>query len=117
MENTTVRIGVDRYNCLQMADDCFARGDYAGCGRHIDNFLSKIDEKNEAGKKIKAEFDHLSKIREEQIKELHKVTETMRYLEQRDTRDRYRNEIEVSALLDKKSICWSVSLELGLFND
>jgi len=110
-------IGHLRIKYLDLANMSFAQGNYSAAHGYIDDFLDSVDDSSVAGKIIKEEFDSINIRKKSQIDELHKVSDSLRYLEQKDTVDPQRESIEINALHDMKEVCWRVGLKEGLFYD
>lgn len=109
------KLGILRLKYLDLSNMAFAQQNPILANGYINDFLQTIKEDSKAGKDIKKQFDETMEKREQQLKELFKATEKLGYLEKKDVENRGRQEIEINTIHDKKTICWSVSMENGLF--
>lgn len=110
------RMGQERWKYLDMANLCFASGEYGRTRGYIEAFLETVDENTEVGKRFKTEFDRIELDRRSNHNKLEKDIEPLGYLEQRDLRERGREQIEIDAIYEQKTVCWTLSLQHGLFN-
>ena len=111
------RMGQERWKYLDMANMTFASGDYIKTIGYINSFLETIDEKSTAGLKIQQEFDIVEKEKQQNLKKLEQETHNLGYLEQKDMQTQGRDIIEINSVYDRKTICWTISIKYGLFNE
>ena len=109
------RIGQSRYRYLDLANMTFAQGAFAECNGYIAAFLETIEEGSELEKKLRIGFDEIEMERRSKIHKLEEKIKDMGYLEQKDEKNNGRERIEIEAILNRKNICWTVSLQKGLF--
>jgi len=64
---------------------------------------------------IKKEFNDIEIERRENIKKLEEEVKDWGYLEQKDAKNNGRDRIEMEAVYNRKTVCWTTSLEKGLF--
>lgn len=111
---TEYRIGHLRLKYLDLANISFAQREYTNAEGQVKNFMSTIDANSPEGKQIKEEFDKVVQMKRESIRALKQQAEGLSYLAKKDINDAI-DELEIHALHDKKNICWSVSMQKGLF--
>ena len=119
-KTTTVsdyKIGHLRIKYLDLANISFAQNDFIRANGYIKNFLDTVDDKSEAGRIIKEEFDKIILRKKREIESLESTLKNLGYLEQKDFETKGRAEIEINAIHDMKEVCWRISLEHGLFNE
>lgn len=110
------RMGQERWKYLDMANMSFANGDCVAADGYIKAFLETIKEDSPEAKEVKIEFDRIERERKIRINELNSDTEHLGYLEQRDVRNKVREQIEIDATYSRKTVCWTIALNAGLFN-
>ena len=112
-------MGQERWKYMDMANMAFAAGTpqgYISCEGYIKAFIETVTEDTPEGNDIKTEFDRIEKEKNEHYKELEEATKDLGYLEQRDMRNNGKDQIEINAIYDMKTVCWTNSLRYGLFN-
>ena len=109
-------MGQERWKYLDMANMSYAAGDFISCNGYLSAFLETIVTDSEAGKQIKEEFDHIEIDRRKKNQELESKVKDLGYLEQRDILTRGKEQIEIEAIYNKKAVCWTISMQHGLFN-
>lgn len=108
-------IGNTRWKYLDFANIYFAQGQLKQCNDFIDAFIQTLDEKTEAGKSVKKEFDDVYKNKINIESAVEEKVKNMGYLERKDFEDMARRELELETLQNLKSACWRISLQYGLF--
>jgi hypothetical protein len=109
------KLGQVRYKYLDLANMAFAQGHFPECVEYINAFLETVKDETDAGMKIKEEFDRIEMDRRLNVKKLAEEIKDLGYLEQRDANNLGRERIELEAIHDRKTVCWTVSLTNGLF--
>jgi len=117
MVETMRRIGLERMKYLDFANMSFAAGEFIKTKGYTQAFLETIKEESKSAKKITDDFDKIEEDRLKKIKDLEEQIEHLGYLEQKDYRNKGRDQIEIEAIYEQKTICWAVSLQDGLFNE
>jgi flagellar biosynthesis chaperone FliJ len=116
-DKTGYSIGHLRMKYLDLANTTFTTGLLVACEGHINNFLSTVDADSEAGKKLTEELNKIPGIRKKMIDELKERAEHQDPLTKKDLEQRGMDDIEANVLLDKKEVCWRISMKMGLFYD
>ena len=111
------RMGQERWKYLDMANMSFAAGDPIACEKYLDAFLETIDENSDAAKKITIEYNRIESERLKKHNDLDSQTKELGYLELQDYQNRGKQQIEVDAILEKKTVCWTVAMNGGLFSE
>ena len=86
------------------------------CETNLDNFLETIDGDSEEGKQISMEFDRIDEKKHKNIQKLKDYIKDQGELEKIDSNAAGQFEIYVDCLHDKKTVCWNVAIEFGLFH-
>ena len=121
MENKTGssgmrRMGMERWKYLDMANMSFAGGHYGETRGFIEAFLETIKEDSEEGKILQSRFNDIEIVRRQRVQDLEKESKNWGYLEQEDGND-LRRSIEIDAVYDQKTACWTVAMARGLFEE
>jgi len=86
------------------------------CEGNIDNFLDTIDADKPEGKIIQDQFDRIDDEKHKRLQELKEYIKDKGELECIDLNNTGRMQIYIDSLHDKKTICWNVAIEKGLFH-
>lgn len=108
-------MGQERWKYLDMANMSFAAGDYTSTDGYVKAFLETIKDDSDEAREIKIEFDRIDRERKNRIDELTTKTEHLGYLEQKDVRNTGREQIEIDAVYSRKTVCWTMAMNAGLF--
>ena len=111
------RIGQERWKYLDMSTMAFAAGDYIQTEGYLKGFLDTIKNDSEEGNFLKGEFDRIELEKRNKLKDLEEQIRNLGYLEQRDYQERGRTQIEIEAVHNRKTVCWTTAMQMGLFND
>lgn len=117
VEQTTGRrrMGQERWKYLDMANMSFAAGAYIETNGYITAFLETIKDGSKEANEIQKEFDEIEETRKKQRDDLEAQIKDLGYLEQNDIRSKGRDQIEIEAIYNRKTVCWTVAMNNGLF--
>lgn len=122
MEKTT-NIGFLRMKYLDSANTNFTIGvgandekSYKQCESNLESFLETVDGESEEGKKIQEEFDRIEDEKKQKQEELEDFVKDKGELEKLDYNQSGNLQIYIDALQSKKSVCWNIAIEYGLFH-
>ena len=86
------------------------------CEGNLDNFLDTIDAEKPEGMIIQKEFDRIEEEKHKRLMELNESIEDKGELEMIDVNTSGRMQIYIDSLHDKRTVCWNVAIEKGLFH-
>lgn len=109
-------IGLLRAKYLDLANVTFTQEQYNACEGYIDSFLETIPEGGKPADVIKTEFDKIEHRKNKQRKELNEFLKDKGELERTDIKLQGEKDIVIEGLHDKKTVCWMVARDNGLFN-
>ena len=109
------RIGQERWKYLDMANMSFAAGDYIATDGYIKAFLETIKNDSEEAQIIRNEFDQIDFDRRKQLQDLQTQIKDMGYLEQADYDKEGRRQIEIEAIYNRTTVCWTLAVDNNLF--
>jgi len=116
-------IGFTRMKYLDLANITFASQDFEICNQYINAFLETINEDSKSGKEITKQFDIIEQHKKEQLKQLSEyISGNENYkglgeLEKTDTKNEGEKSIYVDVLHSRKTVCWTVAMNNGLFHE
>lgn len=111
------RMGQERWKYLDMANMSFAAGDPISCKGYVEAFLETIKEDSDEATKIKQEFNQIEAERLKKHNDLEAQIKDLGYLEMQDYQNRGKQQIEVDAIYEMKTVCWTVAIDGGLFSE
>ncbi len=110
------RMGQERWKYLDMANMSFIAGDYLATNGYIKAFLETIPEETDEAREITKEFNRIEADRKRLHVELEEQAKNLGYLEKGDILTKGREQIEIDAIMNRKTVCWTVAMKYGLFS-
>jgi len=117
---STHRIGVARFEYLNLSNICYANAadplDYRKAIGFMDAFEFTLEPGSEAKREIAKKKETIDTERKERIQKWEQWKQGLTYFEQYDVQNQ-RDMIEIEAVGKRLEACWDLSKRFGLLND